>query len=253
MTPTERRLPLLHEVVDLDETKRSIDRLSRREVLQILGDDFVQHDGHVFHIVHIRDRVPVTVLSAVAECPWTTVVARLLAERYGAEENTLYVPVNPHALLYGRLIHEKYLTFLEEELNIPVEVELEAEAQINGRSVKIVGRVDALMPGSGRIVVLEVKTGSKISLRHMVQVWTYVHMLNMYVEDKIAKPLFLTPRGFEKVDKYYAWRDILQLISLVLYIIDKDGDVTWDRKRNCPRTRCPYYPWCPKAVKLDLA
>ena len=259
MTPTERsqkpRIPLLSEVVDLDAVRRQVEKLSPRQIIEQLNDSsYIIENGSVFKIYRVEDKLPITLLLNVLDCPWSIVTALQIAEKHGENGNVLYIPIREvHGMLYGKIVHEKYLTHLENELGIPVEVSLEEEVQINGKTIRIVGRADALIPGDFRITVLEVKSTCKIVPKHIMQLWAYTHMLNRYVEDKIAKPLLLTPKGFTRLDRYYAWNDVVNMVKLFLYILEKRENVPWDHTKTCPKARCPYYPWCPKAAKLDIA
>ena len=252
MVSTERfRLPLLHEVVDLSRLRRYVERLSLREIMKLLDKDFIVHsDGTIFeiHKIHIN-KIPVSLVKIFVECPWSIITGLRIGEEFH-DSGMFYMPMNNiRVVYYGRLIHEIYLSYLENNLNIPVEVNVETEVAVNGRLVKLIGRVDALMLDGSRIGVLEVKTGSRLLPGHYAQTWAYTHMLERMIgEDRMFRPVFVTPRGVERPDRYYPWREILQIVRTIITIVESRGDMPWSRARTCRRTRCPYYRWCPKAI-----
>jgi len=252
MVSTERfRLPLLHEVVNLGKIRRYVERLSLREVMKLLDRDFIVHsDGTIFEVHKIRiDKIPVSLVKIFVECPWSIITGLRIGEEFH-DSGMFYMPMNNiRVVYYGRLIHEIYLNYLENNLNIPVEVEVETEVTVNGRLVKLIGRVDALVPEYSKIAVLEVKTGPRLLPSHHVQAWTYAHMLERTINEKMFRPVFITPRGVERPDRYHPWREILEIVRTIVTIVESRGDMPWSRAKTCTRTRCPYYRWCPKAIR----
>lgn len=73
-----------------------------------------------------------------------------------------------------------------------------------------------MIPGNSRIIVPEVESTCKIVPKQIMQVWTYVHLLNKYVDNKVAKLLILTSRGIKGLDRHYSRNDVANMIKLFM-------------------------------------
>ncbi|GEM_PF-5849321 len=248
MKSSGQRLPLIHHVVDVNDLKSRIEKLTDyeafREVLNSMSD-VEKIDGKFFKLLKVKDRLNATLLAIFVECPWQVYLGKRLAENYGYS-NTILTPIpNIKHVLLGLKVHEQYLNYLESNFNIPTEVRVESEFQVSGKSVRVVGKVDALILEDKFLTVLEVKTSGKVKARSSFQACTYMHIINNYIGDKVVKPLVLTLSGFKK-PTLYSRADVLQVIESVYNIIFNSTEWSVGDDFKCVKTRCPYYPYCPK-------
>ena len=149
------KLPTIQKIVNIDKVRKYVEKLSIKQILQELNDSDVEIiDNRIFKIMKINDKIPVTLLAYYVDCPWSIYVAKELAKKYSFEK-TLLFPIDVRGVLFGKIIHEKYLNYLEQEFGFPIEVKIEHTFQVNGRSIKVIGKVDALIPSNDHIIVLE--------------------------------------------------------------------------------------------------
>jgi CRISPR-associated exonuclease Cas4 len=87
------------------------------------------------------------------------------------------------SMLLGDLVHSGLEDFLKREFNAEVEVEVEKEIPVNGKTVKIKGRADAIIQQNNERIVVEIKSakGDKgLPLEHhKAQLQLYLWLFNV--------------------------------------------------------------------------
>lgn len=147
------------------------------------------------------------------------------------------------AAVMGELVHHGLEDFLKSEFNAQVEVEGEREAVIDGKTIKIRGRADAIIEKDGEKVVIEIKstrTDKNLPLdHHKLQLQIYLWMFNT----KKGLLVYITPdRVTEyKVDSPLDEAEVLRLVREAIRM-NKAPKYAWE----C--SYCRFSIVCPRKV-----